>query len=68
MNEYIWIDLSADLTKLSKSINNKSSIDEDIVDVFHHLFHIVNVYDLNVKRAWHKWIRKAISKEYQSEI
>jgi hypothetical protein len=59
-----WLTISEDMRDLSSRLRKNQTIKDDIIKIFHHLFHISHRYDLDMNKAWEKWHKKAKTKKY----
>ena len=55
---------------LSKALRHedKTNITENVCALFHSLFNIASIYEINMDTAWNTWNSKASCKRYQSSI
>lgn len=59
-----WFTISEDMKTLSTRLRENQNIEDNIIKLFHHLFHISTRYDLDMNKAWDKWCKKAKTKKY----
>ena len=65
-----WTLFYEKLGKLSKALRHedKKNISENMCAIFHSIFNIASIYEINMDVAWNTWDSKALCKLYQSSI
>lgn len=63
------MDLSILLQRTSSAIreNNKTGVQETLIQLIEHNLIIAKQYDINMEVAWRKWATKARAKKYYSD-
>ena len=64
-----WMQISEVMRDTSVALRDPTAIDDvqnHIIDLFDHLFHISAQYNLDMNKAWDRWHKKAKSKRYDN--
>lgn len=64
VDKICWFNISTLFSKLSKDIRYKNDPEKVLLEIFDVLFLICTTYNLDMNKAWEKWVKKATLKKY----